>query len=67
MDPPRCAVCSKRVKISVPPCRCAVPLCMTHVSPEQHACSFDYRALAREQLARQNPRVVAPKHLKTTG
>ena len=57
----RCLVCARRVKISVPECRCKALLCGAHVAPEAHACSFDYRAHAREMLARQNPKVVPPK------
>ena len=40
-------------------CKCRIPLCRHHVDPEQHGCEFDYKAHARDILARQNPKVVS--------
>ena len=29
--------------------------------PEDHACGFDFHAAAKQQLEKQNPKVVGPK------
>lgn len=34
---------------------------MTHRMPEDHACTFDYVADAKQHLEKQNPKVVGAK------
>ena len=61
MDPERCIVCNKKVKIYVIKCRCKKPLCHLHVASEHHQCTFDYREHGRQILEKQNPRIVPDK------
>jgi hypothetical protein len=51
----RCEACRKKVGLLGFACRCGGTYCGAH------ACKFDYMAAGREQLARQNPLVVASK------
>ncbi|XP_052174163.1 zinc finger A20 and AN1 domain-containing stress-associated protein 4 [Diospyros lotus] len=60
-QPNRCLVCRKRVGLTGFKCRCGTTFCGTHRYPEQHGCSFDYRAAGREAIARENPLVKAEK------
>ena len=53
----RCTVCDRRLPIVPVQCRCRAPLCRRHVAPEQHGCSFDYRAEGRALVRQRNPRI----------
>ena len=58
----KCSLKECRKKTLVPvKCQCDKVFCMTHRMPEDHACGFDFKKAAREQLEKQNPKVVAPK------
>ena len=52
-----CWHCGKRAGLRAFTCKCAFSFCQQHRMPEAHACSFDFRAEGRAQLARLNPRV----------
>ncbi|TVU44657.1 hypothetical protein EJB05_04103, partial [Eragrostis curvula] len=41
--------------------RCGGTFCGSHRYTDAHACGFDYKAAGREQIAKQNPLVVAAK------
>ncbi|XP_059628423.1 zinc finger A20 and AN1 domain-containing stress-associated protein 4-like [Cornus florida] len=60
-QPNRCATCRKRVGLTGFACRCGTTYCGTHRYPEQHGCSFDYKALGREEIKKANPVVIAEK------
>ncbi|CAN0871279.1 Zinc finger A20 and AN1 domain-containing stress-associated protein 6 [Linum grandiflorum] len=51
----RCKACSKKVGLLGFKCRCGELFCGTHRYAEEHACSFDIKAMGREMLAKQNP------------
>ncbi|RXH76267.1 zinc finger A20 and AN1 domain-containing stress-associated protein 4-like [Malus sylvestris] len=60
-QPNRCTVCRKRVGLTGFKCRCGTTFCGVHRYPEKHACSFDFKTLGREEIARSNPLVIAEK------
>ncbi|KAM2576891.1 hypothetical protein TB2_002617 [Malus domestica] len=60
-QPNRCIVCRKRVRLTRFKCRCGTTFCGVHRYPEKHACSFDFKTLGREEIARSNPLVIAKK------
>lgn len=59
--PNRCVACRKRVGLTGFKCRCGVTFCGTHRYPEKHACSFDFKTVGREEIARANPLIKAEK------
>ncbi|TVU05728.1 hypothetical protein EJB05_48907, partial [Eragrostis curvula] len=59
--PNRCAECRKKVGLLGFACRCGGTFCSVHRYAEKHACDFDFKSADREQIAKNNPLVVAPK------
>ncbi|CAH9148691.1 unnamed protein product [Cuscuta epithymum] len=59
--PNRCGTCRKRIGLTGFKCRCGIAYCGTHRYPEQHGCTFDYKALGKEAIAKANPIVKAEK------
>ncbi|KAG6427516.1 hypothetical protein SASPL_111762 [Salvia splendens] len=57
----RCSACRKKVGLTGFRCRCGVTFCGTHRYPEKHACSFDFKSVGREAIAKANPLVKAEK------
>ncbi|KAL9416466.1 hypothetical protein AB3S75_039626 [Citrus x aurantiifolia] len=57
----RCMTCRRRVGLTGFKCRCGSVFCGTHRYPEQHACSFDFKEMGKEQIAKANPVVKAEK------
>jgi hypothetical protein len=57
----RCSVCRKRVGLTGFKCRCDVTFCGVHRYPEKHGCTFDFKKIGREEIARANPLVIAEK------
>ncbi|XP_012090386.1 zinc finger A20 and AN1 domain-containing stress-associated protein 1 [Jatropha curcas] len=51
----RCNRCNKRVGLTGFECRCGNLFCGKHRYPEEHKCSFDFKAFGREVLLKQNP------------
>ncbi|XP_010527670.1 PREDICTED: zinc finger A20 and AN1 domain-containing stress-associated protein 4-like [Tarenaya hassleriana] len=60
-QPSRCSVCRKRVGLTGFKCRCGTTFCGTHRYPEVHGCSFDFKSIGREAIAKANPLVKAAK------
>ncbi|XXG88370.1 hypothetical protein AAC387_Pa12g0585 [Persea americana] len=59
--PTRCSACRKRVGLTGFRCRCGTTFCGAHRFPEKHGCTFDFKAVGREEIARANPVVKAQK------
>ncbi|CAH8363260.1 unnamed protein product [Eruca vesicaria subsp. sativa] len=59
--PNRCTVCRKRVGLTGFMCRCGTTFCGTHRYPEVHGCTFDFKSVGREEIAKANPLVIAAK------
>uniref|UniRef100_A0A0D9WVY6 AN1-type domain-containing protein n=1 Tax=Leersia perrieri TaxID=77586 RepID=A0A0D9WVY6_9ORYZ len=57
----RCLSCRKKVGLTGFQCRCGGTFCSTHRYTEAHNCTFDYKKAGRDQIARQNPVVIADK------
>ncbi|CAM0904424.1 unnamed protein product [Alopecurus aequalis] len=58
----RCVACRKKLGLLGGfTCRCGGTYCAAHRHDGDHECWFDYKAAGREQIARQNPVVVAQK------
>ncbi|RVW65205.1 Zinc finger A20 and AN1 domain-containing stress-associated protein 1 [Vitis vinifera] len=51
----KCEMCKKKVGIIGFKCRCGSMFCGKHRLPEKHECNFDYKAMGREILMKQNP------------
>ena len=60
-QPNRCMVCRKRVGLTGFRCKCGVTFCGSHRYPENHGCTFDFKKVGREEIARANPLVKAGK------
>ncbi|KAL5198498.1 hypothetical protein ABZP36_002010 [Zizania latifolia] len=57
----RCLSCHKKVGLTGFQCRCGGTFCSTHRYTESHKCTFDYKKAGRDQIAKQNPVVIAEK------
>jgi hypothetical protein len=57
----RCGCCRKKLTLTDMECRCKIRFCAAHRLPEEHACSFDHRGLARATLTQQLVKVVGDK------
>ncbi|KAK9064026.1 hypothetical protein SSX86_017898 [Deinandra increscens subsp. villosa] len=57
----RCGSCRKRVGLTGFTCRCGATFCGTHRYPEKHECSFDFKTVGKEAIAKANPVVKAVK------
>ncbi|KAK9061337.1 hypothetical protein SSX86_018517 [Deinandra increscens subsp. villosa] len=57
----RCVSCRRRVGLTGFTCRCGAMFCGTHRYPEKHGCTFDFKTLGKEAIARANPVVKAAK------
>lgn len=57
----RCAACKKKVGLHGFKCKCESVFCALHRYADAHACTFDYRAEARESLAKSNPAIRGEK------
>lgn len=60
-QPNRCSVCRRKVGLTGFRCRCGITFCGTHRYPEQHGCSFDFKSMGREAIAKANPLIKAEK------
>ncbi|MCL7037028.1 hypothetical protein MKW94_027867 [Papaver nudicaule] len=53
----RCSTCNKTVKLLGFGCRCGNLYCGMHRYPEKHACTYDYKSVGRDTIAKLNPLV----------
>lgn len=60
----RCSSCRKKVGLTGFRCRCGDLFCPRHRYSETHDCSFDYKALGREEISKANPVIRAAKIIK---
>jgi len=59
----KCFHCNKKFLITVT-CKCGNNYCLTHRYAENHKCSFDYKAQAKERLEKENPVINYAKIIK---
>ncbi|KAE8734835.1 Zinc finger A20 and AN1 domain-containing stress-associated protein 4 [Hibiscus syriacus] len=57
----RCLSCKKRLGLTGFKCRCGMVFCGIHRYPEQHACTFDFKGMGKQQIAKANPLVKGEK------
>lgn len=57
----RCSGCRKKVGLTGFRCRCGDLFCSVHRYSDRHDCSYDYKGVGREVIARDNPVVKAAK------
>ncbi|KAL7096646.1 hypothetical protein ACP275_10G092000 [Erythranthe tilingii] len=57
----RCCTCRKKVGLTGFRCRCGTTFCGTHRYPENHGCTFDFKAVGKEAIAKANPLIKADK------
>nr|GFB07025.1 zinc finger A20 and AN1 domain-containing stress-associated protein 5-like [Tanacetum cinerariifolium] len=60
----RCSGCRRKVGLMGFRCRCGEMFCSDHRYSDRHDCSYDYKGVGREAIARENPVVRAAKILK---
>ncbi|XP_022842733.1 zinc finger A20 and AN1 domain-containing stress-associated protein 4-like [Olea europaea var. sylvestris] len=60
-QPSRCFTCRKKVGLMGFRCRCGTTFCGSHRYPEQHGCTFDFKGMGKEAIAKANPVVKAEK------
>uniref|UniRef100_A0A2P2MJ41 Zinc finger A20 and AN1 domain-containing stress-associated protein 4 n=1 Tax=Rhizophora mucronata TaxID=61149 RepID=A0A2P2MJ41_RHIMU len=60
-QPNRCSVCRRRLGLTGFRCRCGTTFCGVHRYPEKHGCTFDFKKVGREEIARANPLVLGEK------
>lgn len=53
--------CVKKLPLTAVACRCNRLLCGMHRYPEDHGCTFDYRAAGRTMLSANNPVITCSK------
>ncbi|CAN6808865.1 unnamed protein product, partial [Brassica oleracea] len=59
--PNRCFSCDKKVGVMGFKCKCGSTFCGSHRYPEKHECSFDFKEVGRDAIAKANPVVKADK------
>lgn len=57
----RCEKCKKKVGLTGFTCRCGSLFCALHRLSTQHDCTFDYKAMAKAELEKSNPKLQASK------
>jgi len=59
--PNRCNECKKRVGLTGFQCRCGGLFCSEHRYDSAHNCTFDYKTMEREEIAKNNPKIISEK------
>lgn len=59
----KCRLCKRKTYLVIK-CRCEHTFCITHRDPEDHSCTFDFKEMAKAQIAKANPVVVSDKMVK---
>ena len=57
----RCFICKKRAGLLGFKCRCGDLFCAQHRHSVKHSCPYDYKAAAKDAIAKANPLVRASK------
>ena len=57
----RCGACRKKLNLTDLECRCSTRFCIQHRAPEEHKCTFDFKAAGRARLEKQLEKAVADK------
>jgi hypothetical protein len=49
----RCDSCKKKLGIMEYVCKCGKVFCITHLQPEHHLCTYDYKTEKQAELKKQ--------------
>ena len=49
----RCIQCKKKLGVMEYRCKCDKLFCISHLQPQEHACTFDYKVDAAQLLTKQ--------------
>lgn len=60
-SPDRCNLCKKKLNLFPFKCNCGSYFCSAHRQPEEHNCTFDFKAVGVRKLSEDNPLVQAEK------
>ncbi|KAG2312061.1 hypothetical protein Bca52824_023618 [Brassica carinata] len=60
----RCCSWNKKVGVMEFKCKCGSTFCGSHRYPEKHECSFDFKEVGRDTIAKANPVIKADKDMK---
>jgi len=50
MTKSRCQKCEKKLGVMGFECKCKKQFCIAHLQPQEHACTFDYRAQEKKVI-----------------
>ena len=56
-----CSGCKTKLNLADITCKCGARYCSKHRYPEDHKCTFDYKAVGQALLTAAMPKVVAAK------
>lgn len=61
--PKRCCMegCKKKLLLTDCSCKCGKIYCSMHRLSEMHNCTYDYKSIGKEQLAKAMPNITAKK------
>ena len=57
----KCTICKKKVGLTCVVCRCGHKYCDKHRYPNEHGCTFDYKAEGRKAIEKANPKLLGEK------
>lgn len=57
----RCWTCNKKIGLLGFQCKCDYFFCAGHRASDKHECSFDYKAMGKQQLMQANPTITPEK------
>lgn len=60
----KCGICNKKIGNLPIECCCEKLFCTRHRYPDEHKCTFDYKAQGRKIIEVENPKIVSDKFIK---
>lgn len=57
----KCGICKKKLGLVPFTCRCGGDYCSIHRYETEHGCTFDHKTFGRQQLEKDNKKIVADK------
>lgn len=50
MSSQRCMICRKKLGVMEFVCKCEKKFCITHLQPEEHQCTYNYKNDAKKEI-----------------
>jgi hypothetical protein len=60
----KCKICKKKIKPIIFYCKCKNMYCLSHLQPELHNCTYDFKKEGKEKLKEENPKIINKKIIK---